>query len=127
MIPLSAALVLIFGAAVAQDQDAGATADTAPAPAEIAPGYATDEDLRQVAQDLFHVLLPTAPPAYAVDATRRELGPMLFFDPRMSTSGLFSCQTCHNVEMEASTRCRHPSSMAGRRGRATRPPSTTRS
>ncbi|MEZ5884795.1 MAG: cytochrome c peroxidase [Paracoccaceae bacterium] len=28
---------------------------------------------------------------------RVDLGAKLFFDPRMSKSGLFSCQSCHNV------------------------------
>ncbi|TNC49638.1 cytochrome-c peroxidase [Rubellimicrobium rubrum] len=68
-------------------------------PAEIAPGYATDEDLRQAAQDLFDVILPAAPPTDEVHAAQRDLGAMLFFDPRMSSSGLFSCQSCHNVGM----------------------------
>lgn len=62
----------------------------------MAPGY-TDDSLRQAAQDLFDVILPAAPPADDIEAARRDLGAMLFFDPRMSSSGLFSCQTCHNV------------------------------
>jgi cytochrome c peroxidase len=48
---------------------------------------------------MFDVILPAAPAADEVEASRRELGAMLFFDPRMSSSGLFSCQSCHNVGM----------------------------
>ena len=44
-------------------------------------------------------ILPAAPAVDEVEASRRELGAMLFFDPRMSSSGLFSCQSCHNVGM----------------------------
>ncbi len=90
------ALVLMFGG-VAQAHDVLPAPEDAPVPAEIAPIYATDEDLRQVAQDLFDVTLPTAPQSDAIEATRRELGAARFFDPRMSSSGLFSCQSCHNV------------------------------
>ena len=32
-------------------------------------------------------------------AEKTELGRMLFFDPRLSKSGLISCNTCHNVGM----------------------------
>ncbi len=34
-----------------------------------------------------------------LSSARIELGRKLFFDPRMSRSGLFSCQSCHNVGM----------------------------
>ncbi|HRO15829.1 MAG TPA: cytochrome-c peroxidase, partial [Paracoccus sp. (in: a-proteobacteria)] len=38
-----------------------------------------------------------APAGNIMTKARIDLGAMLFFDPRMSRSGLFSCQSCHNV------------------------------
>lgn len=38
-----------------------------------------------------------APEGVALTPEKIELGKSLFFDPRMSRSGLISCQTCHNV------------------------------
>lgn len=102
LVPLTSALALTAGIALAQQED---TPDQPPAQegaaaqAEVAPGYATDDDLRQVAQDQFDVILPAVPPTDEVHAAQRDLGAMLFFDPRMSSSGLFSCQSCHNVGM----------------------------
>jgi cytochrome c peroxidase len=43
--------------------------------------------------------LPSLPPIPAdspMTAERVELGKMLFFEPRMSSSGVISCATCHN-------------------------------
>lgn len=37
------------------------------------------------------------PEGIPLTAEKIELGKVLFFDPRMSSSGLISCQTCHNV------------------------------
>lgn len=37
------------------------------------------------------------PEGVALTPEKIELGKALFFDPRMSRSGLISCQTCHNV------------------------------
>lgn len=37
------------------------------------------------------------PRGVALTPEKIELGKTLFFDPRMSRSGLISCQTCHNV------------------------------
>lgn len=37
------------------------------------------------------------PEIVPITPERVELGKVLFFDPRMSKSGLISCQTCHNV------------------------------
>ncbi|MCV2446876.1 cytochrome-c peroxidase [Paracoccus sp. DMF] len=38
-----------------------------------------------------------APEGIPLTTEKIELGKTLFFDPRMSRSGLISCQTCHNV------------------------------
>lgn len=32
-----------------------------------------------------------------VTIEKAELGKMLFFDPRLSASGIISCNTCHNL------------------------------
>ena len=63
-----------------------------------APALA-DEELRTLAQDFFEPI-PLSPPTLddnIQSAARVDLGHMLFFDPRMSRSGIFSCQSCHNV------------------------------
>lgn len=68
-------------------------------PALAQTGPPPDADLRAAALDLFQPIpdTPQAPANNALTPERVDLGAMLFFDPRMSVSGLFSCQTCHNV------------------------------
>jgi cytochrome c peroxidase len=74
------------------------TAITALATALTGAASAQD-DLRDFANDLFDPIPLTPPdlPNNIISRQRVDLGAMLFFDPRMSRSGLFSCQTCHNV------------------------------
>jgi len=51
------------------------------------------------AQSLFQPI-PNFPPALKNNPLTREkvkLGKMLFFDPRLSSSGLISCSTCHHL------------------------------
>jgi cytochrome c peroxidase len=59
----------------------------------------TQDELMQRARGLFEPL-PDAPPALA-DAPMTpegiELGKMLYFEPRLSSSWLISCNTCHNM------------------------------
>lgn len=64
----------------------------------VSPALA-DEELRALANDLFDPIPLTTPdlPNNIITRDRVDLGAMLFFDPRMSRSGLFSCQSCHNV------------------------------
>ena len=59
----------------------------------------SDAELRQAALEWFEPIpdTPQAPPGNVLTPERVDLGAMLFFDPRMSLSGLFSCQSCHNV------------------------------
>lgn len=64
--------------------------------------YAADPDpvqLRQQAQDLFKPLPSTVPAVHGNRITPEKiaLGKALFFDPRMSASGVFSCNSCHNL------------------------------
>jgi len=56
-------------------------------------------ELRNEALDLFSPL-PSTIPAVAnnpITPEKIELGKALFFDPRMSASGVFSCNSCHNL------------------------------
>jgi len=60
-----------------------------------------DAELRDLALSYFEPI-PMNPPELnnnIVSRERVDLGAMLYFDPRMSASGLFSCQSCHNVGM----------------------------
>ncbi|PJE32214.1 Cytochrome c551 peroxidase precursor [Pseudooceanicola marinus] len=60
---------------------------------------AAADDLRDYATDMFQPL-PSTIPAVAdnpVTDEKIELGKMLFFDPRVSLSGVFSCYSCHNL------------------------------
>ncbi|MCF8480781.1 MAG: cytochrome-c peroxidase [Rhodospirillum sp.] len=59
------------------------------------------DDLRSQAKEMFEPV-PSMVPAVAGNAVtgeRVELGRALFFDPRLSKSGLISCNTCHNLGM----------------------------
>ncbi len=64
--------------------------------------YAADPDpaeLRQQAQELFKPLPSTVPAVKGNKITPEKiaLGKALFFDPRMSASGIFSCNSCHGL------------------------------
>ncbi|MBL8177268.1 MAG: cytochrome-c peroxidase [Bryobacterales bacterium] len=62
------------------------------------PAMAQDSLLRQ-AQAAFRPIPATAPALRSnlSNPAKLELGKMLFFDPRLSSSWLISCNTCHNV------------------------------
>jgi cytochrome c peroxidase len=64
--------------------------------------YAADPGpaaLREQAQELFRPLPSTVPAVKGNKITPEKiaLGKALFFDPRMSASGVFSCNSCHNL------------------------------
>nr|WP_321462342.1 cytochrome-c peroxidase [uncultured Cohaesibacter sp.] len=66
-----------------------------------APSAALSNDLLEEAKDYF-TPIPSVVPAVknnAVTSDKIELGKMLFFDPRLSSSALISCNTCHNLGM----------------------------
>jgi len=42
------------------------------------------------------------PAAKNINHPKSELGKKLFFDPRLSKSGIFSCNSCHNLSMGGS-------------------------
>lgn len=60
-----------------------------------------NDELREDAEFYFEPIPtePVAPEGVELTDERIDLGAMLFFDPRMSRSGLFSCQSCHNIGM----------------------------
>lgn len=81
-----------------------ATAGAAPAADPAASGAATGaaaggDTLMGRARELFKPLPATLPVVRnnAVTHEKIELGKMLFFDPRLSASGVFSCNSCHNL------------------------------
>jgi cytochrome c peroxidase len=65
------------------------------------PALADDAELRKTALSTFEPI-PMNPPQLDGNVTTRarvDLGAQLFFDPRISRSGVFSCNSCHNVGM----------------------------
>jgi cytochrome c peroxidase len=63
------------------------------------PQFALASDLREAALELFKPLPSTVPALNnnTVTPEKVALGKALFFDPRMSASGVFSCNSCHNL------------------------------
>lgn len=67
--------------------------------AVIAAQAVSADELREWAEETFKPL-PSTIPALAnnpVTPEKIDLGKALFFDPRMSASGVFSCNSCHNL------------------------------
>lgn len=64
----------------------------------LATGAQADA-LRETALDIFKPLPSTIPAVKnnVITPAKIDLGKALFFDPRMSASGVFSCNSCHNV------------------------------
>lgn len=62
-------------------------------------GTAQANELREQALELFKPLPSTIPSVRDNPITEEkiELGKALFFDPRLSASGVFSCYSCHNL------------------------------
>ncbi len=63
---------------------------------------ADDAKLRDLAKSAGLAALPDGPGAVTnnpLTPEKIELGAMLFLDPRLSSSGLISCNTCHNLGM----------------------------
>ncbi len=62
---------------------------------------AADDDLMKRAQEKFKPIPKTILEikGKALTLQKIELGKMLFFEPRLSSSALISCNTCHNVGM----------------------------
>ncbi|MBB1490445.1 cytochrome-c peroxidase [Paracoccus sp. MC1854] len=66
---------------------------------EAAAVESPDAELRAEAADWFEPIPRAAelPSGRPITRARADLGRMLFFDPRMSLSGVFSCHSCHNL------------------------------
>ncbi len=65
----------------------------------VSTGFASDADLLKKAQTFFKPL-PKEIPAPKDNPTtpeKVELGKKLYYDPRLSLSGVISCNTCHNL------------------------------
>ena len=65
----------------------------------LAATQSVASDLRDAALDLFQPLPSTVPAVNNNPITPEKiaLGKALYFDPRMSASGVFSCNSCHNL------------------------------
>jgi cytochrome c peroxidase len=77
----------------------GSTAVTLAGALLLAVSPAVAEDLREKANAVFKPLPSTIPAVKDNRITKEkiELGQALFFDPRLSASGVFSCNSCHNL------------------------------
>ena len=67
--------------------------------AALGTSAAQADELRDRALELFEPL-PSTVPAVAdneITPEKIDLGKALFFDPRLSASGVFSCNSCHNL------------------------------
>lgn len=64
-------------------------------------GSAAADPLLDQAKSLFEPIPSMVPAVEGNPVTREkaELGRMLFFDPRLSASGILSCNSCHNLAM----------------------------
>lgn len=78
-------------------------------------------DLRETALAIFKplpsILAVTNNPS---TPEKVALGKALYFDPRLSSPGVFSCTSCHNLATGATTIVKLRLAMVGRRGSATR-------
>ena len=64
-------------------------------------GSVMADDLMDRANSMFEPI-PKYPPVIdgnELTQAKVELGKMLFFEPRLSSSHLISCNTCHNVDL----------------------------
>lgn len=64
------------------------------------------DEREQVVQGLFATLpdVPPIPEDNPMTPEKIELGRMLYFDPRLSSSGIISCHTCHNLSLGGTDR-----------------------
>lgn len=69
------------------------------AAAGIAVGGAQADELHDLAVEFFKPLPSTVPAVRdnRITDQKIELGKALFFEPRLSASGIFSCNSCHNL------------------------------
>ncbi|MGG5811968.1 cytochrome-c peroxidase [Falsiroseomonas sp. CW058] len=96
-----AALLLAGGAVLAQGQGQRPTTPQAQPQPQARPAALDDDALHQQARQFFEPIPSMVPSVQGNPVTREkvELGRMLFFDPRLSASGVLSCNSCHNLAM----------------------------
>jgi len=72
----------------------------------IAQDVTPAEPRPQVTRGVFATLpdVPPVPEYNPITPEKIELGQMLFFDPRLSASGIISCHTCHNLSLGGTDR-----------------------
>ncbi len=97
--PAIALLVVAGFAAAGCDNQEPADSASATSAAPAKPTTSVAEPLMANAQALFKVIPASAPVLPGNEATpaKRDLGRMLFFDPRLSASHAISCASCHNI------------------------------
>ena len=68
--------------------------------------YAQEEAREPVVQGVFATLpdTPPIPEDNPMTPEKIELGKMLYFEPRLSSSGVISCHTCHNLSLGGTDR-----------------------
>lgn len=73
--------------------------DSADTPASYAPMNENDKALLEKASPHFKALPsePTSPQNNPTTEAKVTLGQMLFYEPRLSKSGVISCNSCHNL------------------------------
>jgi cytochrome c peroxidase len=84
---------------------------------------ADDTALREEANAIFNPL-PHAPPTLAgnpFNTDKVELGKLLFFDPRLSSSGAISCSTCHDLAEGGADKLSKSIGHGGQEGRRNAP------
>jgi cytochrome c peroxidase len=88
----------LLGCGPAGEEGGPATGEEAQPGAEMVP---TQDPLIQQARAVFSPIPATPPVLEDNPATpaKVELGKMLYFEPRLSSSWLISCNTCHNLGM----------------------------
>ena len=90
-------------------------------------GFASAQEvdqLQQTAQALFAPLPEVAAnPNNPVTEAKVDLGKMLYYEPRLSLSGVFSCNSCHNIATYGVDNLETSTGHGWRRARATRRPS----
>jgi len=91
---LALALVLAAGCSA----DKAATPDISPT-ASAATAIDADDELRDIANALFEPIPSAVTEAFGRPVTpeRVALGHKLFFEPRLSSSHIITCHTCHSV------------------------------
>lgn len=98
LLVLAAALAACSGGEIQETADAGADLATS---AGEAPTGAENSPLRVQATAMFQVVPAEAPELRdnVLTDEKVELGKMLYFEPRLSSSWLISCNTCHNLSL----------------------------